>query len=87
MIIQDTSLLLKACQVKDVQLMTFRQLTKGLFPAIDAQYGQLCIQIRRIGHIIEHSPNNIAGQLRAGGAPARAFVAVGATGAYDGRGP
>eukprot|EP00969_Alexandrium_andersonii_P107506 4742497-Alexandrium_andersonii.AAC.1 len=57
-------LLLRACQVSDHQLMTLLQPFGGRFPNTPAQYQQILVLLRRKGHILEHSPGNIAQQLR-----------------------
>ena len=57
-------IILRACQVNDMQLMTLLQPFWGLFPADAAQYQTLCTYLRRMGHIIERAPGNIAAQLR-----------------------
>ena len=59
-------ILLRACQVNDQQLMTLLQGTDGLFPADNAQYRQMCLLLRRMGHILERRPGNIASALRGG---------------------
>ena len=57
-------ILLRACQVNDMQLMQLLQPFGGLFPSNQAEYAQLTTLLRRMGHIIERSPGNIAGLLR-----------------------
>ena len=51
-----TWILLRACQVNDTQLMSLLQPFNGIFPSTPEQYTQLCTLLRRMGHIIEHSP-------------------------------
>ena len=68
-------LLLRACGVNDNQLLTLLQPFQGLFPATPDQYQQLCTGLRRMGHIIERSPGNIASQLRGNNNQAHAFFA------------
>ena len=68
-------ILLRACAVNDTQLMTLLQPFGGLFPADAAQYQQLCTLLRRMGHIIERSPGNIASQLRGGSSQTQSFFA------------
>ena len=68
-----TWILLRACSVNDSQLMTLLQPFGGLFPATAEQYRTLCTLLRRMGHIIERSPGNIAGQLRQGGSQVSSF--------------
>ena len=69
-------ILLRACQVNDQQLMTVLQPTTGLFPSNLGEYATMCTHLRRMGHIIERSPGNIASQLRnpPGGQAHSAFV-------------
>jgi len=57
-------LLLRACHVTDQQLMALLQPFGGLFPADAAQYTILITHLRRMGHIVENAPGNIAQQLR-----------------------
>lgn len=71
-------ILLRACQVNDTQLLTLLQPFGGLFPADAGQYATLTMHLRRMGHIIERSPGNIASQLRVGsngGSPQPHFFA------------
>ena len=57
-------LLLKACNVTDSQLQQLLAPTQGLFPANADQFAALQVQMRRMGHIVENSPGNIASILR-----------------------
>ena len=57
-------LLLRACEVDDIQLMQLLAPFNGLFPANQAEYDRLIILLKRMGHIIENSPGNVASQLR-----------------------
>ena len=66
-------LLLRACGVSDSQLINLLQPTMGLFPATQEQYNAMCTALRRMGHIIEHHPGNIASSLRGGGHHAPTF--------------
>ena len=59
-----TYILLKACQVNESQLLQLLQPFQGLFPANDAEYHALCTAMRRMGHIIERNPGNLASTLR-----------------------
>ncbi len=59
-----TYILLKACQVNESQLLQLIQPFQGLFPANDAEYHALCTAMRRMGHIIERNPGNLASTLR-----------------------
>ncbi|CAE8605145.1 unnamed protein product [Polarella glacialis] len=58
-----TWILLRACQVNDTQLMQLLAPMQGLFPGTEAEYSQLRTVLRRMGHIIERTPGNIAQQL------------------------
>ena len=68
-------ILLRACSVNDTQLITLLQPFNGLFPSTQDQYNQLCVGLRRMGHIIERSPGNIASQLRGSSHHAPTFFA------------
>jgi len=57
-------LLLRACAVDDTQLMQLLMLTNELFPATQQEYDRLITLLKRMGHIIENSPNNVAQLLR-----------------------
>ena len=60
-------ILLKACRINDQQLMTLLQPFGGLFPSTNEQYTTLLTHLRRMGHIIERAPGNLASQLRGHG--------------------
>ena len=64
-------LLTRACHVSQHQLLSLLQPFQGRFPADEAEFNNLQMAMRRMGHILEGSPNNIASQLRA--PPAGAF--------------
>ena len=57
-------LLLRACAVDDTQLMQLLVPTNGLFPVTQQEYDRLITLLKRMGHIIENSPNNVAQLLR-----------------------
>ena len=59
-----TWLLLRACHVNDMQFQQLLMPTGGLFPATADQFTALQLQMRRMGHIVENAPGNIAAQLR-----------------------
>ena len=59
-------ILLRACGVTDQQLLTLLQPFGGQQPANLQQYTQLKDSLRRMGHILERTPGNIASQLRRG---------------------
>ena len=60
-------LLLKALEVTDNQLMQLLARTDGRMPVTEAEFAALKLQLRRMGHILEHAPNNIAAALRSSG--------------------
>ena len=53
-------LLLKACRVNDQQLLQLLQPFQGVYPANDQEYQRLCTGLRRMGHILERGPGNLA---------------------------
>eukprot|EP00439_Symbiodinium_sp_Y106_P053403 s1276_g7.t1 len=57
-------ILLKACEVSDTQLIQLLAPLQGRFPNDDQEFQILKTQLRRMGHILEHSPGNIAAALR-----------------------
>ena len=57
-------LLLKACNITDNQLQQLLGPTQGHFPATADEFAALQLQMRRMGHIVENSPGNIASILR-----------------------
>ena len=65
-------LLLRACGVNQHQLLSILQPYQGRFPSTEAEFNSMQLTLRRMGHILEQTPGNIASQLRA--APNRAFV-------------
>ena len=74
-----TWLLLRACEVSDTQLLQLLGPFQGRFPQDEAEFSALKVQLRRMGHILEHSPGNIAASLRGPGGshqnPTRAYLA------------
>ena len=62
-------LLLKALDVTDSQLMQLLARTDGRMPVTQEEFAALKLQLRRMGHILEHAPNNIANALRSGQRP------------------
>ena len=66
-------LLLRACGVNQHQLLSVLQPYQGRFPNTEAEFNSMQLTLRRMGHILEQTPHNIASQLRT--APNRAFVA------------
>ena len=57
-------LLLRACQPNDQQLLMLLQEFQGRYPNTEAQFRIMTNTLRRMGHILENSPDNIAQQLR-----------------------
>ena len=66
-----TWLLLRAIGVSDQQLLTLLAPFNGVFPQNEAQLSQLKTQLRRMGHVLEHAPGNIASSLRSQRTPGR----------------
>ena len=56
--------ILRAIGVDDTQLIQLLQPTGGLFPSDQQQYRTLQVALRRMGHILENNPGNVAQQLR-----------------------
>ena len=73
-----TWILLKALHVNENQLLTLLQPFGGRFPQNQAELDDLRLRARRMGHIIENTPGNIASTLRSnnnvGRQGARAFL-------------
>jgi len=57
-------LLLRACHVNDQQLLQLLADFRGRFPTNEVEMRTLQTSLRRMGHILERSTNNIASQLR-----------------------
>ena len=55
--------LLRACQVNSAQLIQFLQPYGNRLPTTEAQFRELQSSLRRVGHIVEHAPSNIASSL------------------------
>ena len=60
-------LLLKACGVNHNQLLSILQPFQGRFPNTEAELNAMQMTLRRMGHILESAPGNIAAQLRTPG--------------------
>ena len=60
----NTMQILRACNITPQQLPTLLQPFNGQLPRDDAQFRQLCTQLRRYGHITEGAPGNIGAALR-----------------------
>ena len=58
-------LLLRACGVSSEQFQTITQPLGFRLPTTDMEFHQMTHRIRRLGHIVERFPNNIASSLRA----------------------
>jgi hypothetical protein len=74
-------LLFKACGISmsHHQLLNVLQPYQGRFPSTEAEFNAMQLTLRRMGHILEHAPGNLATQLRS--APPRAFMVGTAGGA------
>ena len=59
-------ILLRACEVTDNQLLQLLMPYQGRFPHNEVELTALKVQLRRMGHILEQSPGNIAATLRGG---------------------
>jgi hypothetical protein len=68
-----TWILLKAMHITDNQLVQLLQPLDGRFPANNAEFDNLRLRLRRLGHIVEHHPGNIASTLRTRHNPQQAF--------------
>ena len=55
--------ILRACGISSQHLFTLLQPYSGQLPRTDAQFNNLCQQLRRHGHITEGTPGNIATSL------------------------
>jgi hypothetical protein len=59
-----TWLLLSACNPNEHQLLMLLQDFRGRYPTTEQEYRTLTQSLRRMGQILENSPDNIAQQLR-----------------------
>ena len=66
-------LLLKACGVNDAQLLQVLTPFGGQFPQTEADLNVLKAQLRRLGHVLEGSPGNVAQALRSRGTQPSAY--------------
>ncbi len=55
--------MLRACGIQAQHLFTLLQLFRGQLPQTDAQFQDLCTQLRRFGHIAEQARGNVASAL------------------------
>ena len=62
--------IIRACGMGPQHLFILLQPFQGKLPQTDAQFRELCTQLRRYGHIVENAPGNIGNQLT--GAPRQA---------------
>ena len=51
--------LLRACNVSSQHMIQCLQPLQGRFPQDEAEFTLLIAHMRRIGQILEHSPNNL----------------------------
>ena len=58
-------LILQACGVNHNQLLSILQPFQGRFPNTEAELSAMQMTLRRMGHILEGAPGNIANRLRA----------------------
>ena len=56
--------LLRACGCNSAQFMTLLQPFDNHLPGTEAQFRELQERMRRIGHVMEHAPNNVAQSLQ-----------------------
>ena len=56
--------LLRTCNIQASQLFILLQPFGGQLPQDEAQFQQLCTQLRRYGHISERSPGNVAALIQ-----------------------
>ena len=73
-------ILLRACGVSSDQFQTLTQPFGLRLPNNDAEFAQMGHHLRRMGHIVERFPNNIASGLRGSTGQAQAFLAEADTG-------
>ena len=66
--------LFEALRISDEQLITLLQPFQGRFPQNEQQFEDLRIRLRRMGHILERNPGNIASSFRTGRSQAQAFM-------------
>ena len=68
--------LLRACGVNNQQFMQLLQPFQHRFPNNEAEFQSLQLTLRRMGHVLENHPGNIASRLRTM-APRQMFAGVG----------
>ena len=80
-------LLFRAVGVNDTQLIQLLQPFQGRVPQTEAELQALRVQLRRMGHVLEHAPGNIASSLRDNSARGqRAFLLNSEADANEGQG-
>ena len=71
-------MLVKAVGISDNQLVQILQPYQGVLPGNQSQFSQLRLSLRRMGHILENYPGNLAQSVRnrnvAAGQPAYAII-------------
>ena len=67
-------MLMKSCRVNDQQFIQLLQPTQGRFPRNDAELRAMYGALRRMGHILERTTDNIAQGLRAAAHTTRSFM-------------
>ena len=77
-------LLLRACGVSAEQFQSLTQPFGYRLPTTEVEFNQLGHHLRRMGHIVERFPNNIAAGLRQNAHFSQAFVAEADTGSSAG---
>ena len=77
-------LLLRACGVSAEQFQSLTQPFGYRLPTTELEFTQLGHHLRRMGHIVERFPNNIASGLRQSAHYSQAFVAEADTGSSTG---
>ena len=73
-------LLLRACNVSPEQFQSLTQPFGLRLPSTEAELSQMVHSLRRLGHIVERFPNNIASGLRPGAAQSHTYLAEADTG-------
>ena len=66
-------ILLKAIGVSGAQLVQILQPVQGHFPNNEQDFEAMCLTLRRMGHILENSPHNLAHALRHPGSASNNF--------------
>ena len=77
-------ILLRACGVNTQQFQVLTQPFGLRLPTTEAELTQMCHHLRRMGHIVERHPQNIASGLRSSQGAQQAFVAEADTGSSGG---